>query len=207
MANRDGRSGISPFESLPEGLDYGKIGERLLAMQTEADVDLSVYEYGFTLLYDGETQSLRMEKPYHGENKEQIKMLKPDQVVHGKYSVTGLNHTHTTRNPFSGGDIAVFLSEPLLNSSGLLMRDGRLAVLLRSHETVSIQPADIEQLRLKWRGQMQERLNQHPVSTEAEFRAQSNRVLLAMGRTLANKYQFGYYIGSEPNSTQLQRVA
>lgn len=60
-ACREGRTGIAHIERLPQSLDFGIMGERLLQLRQQAN-DFTTHEYSLDVLYDPHTDSLRQTK-------------------------------------------------------------------------------------------------------------------------------------------------
>ena len=88
---------------------------------------------------------------------------------------------------------------------GLLMPDRTLAALVRSHDTLSLTTEQVYTYRKKWLAQLKERIEQTPTSPKNR-RDYHYRAVHAMVRTLAKRYQFGYYRSAAANSIVLQRV-
>ncbi len=117
----------------------------------------------------------------------------------------GYHHTHTNNSSFSPNDIASFLYLPFMRCFGLLMPDRTLAALVRSHDTLSLTTEQVYTYRKKWLAQLKERIEQTPTSPKNR-RDYHYRAVHAMVRTLAKRYQFGYYRSAAANSIVLQRV-
>lgn len=122
----------------------------------------------------------------------------------------GTIHSHPNEVPFSVGDVAHFLHELGASHTSfyvLSRPSGITEVLLMCRETDTLDAETAQQNYQRWDRAIEKRMEEVMGTTMSPDRAQVfTRINEAMLKTLAKKYQFGWYQNTVEQPTQLKRV-
>lgn len=162
------------------------------------------------VLADGLTARLAAEGLSDAQRSERLIQLYQLDTVDGRIvrDITpariGNVHSHTNPTPVSYFDLVTFLSTPELRIMIVGRPDGYSETIMKTDETTAIDAESKDDLSGRWSRLLDERV-EHGVRQERLSHLEANqRAQTALARSIANKYKFGYFAGTDIGS--LSRV-
>lgn len=195
--SRDRKRGLVSYERLPRELLVGKLGDK--AVQCGRETARDGKERGSVARFYRERQKIELKSELFVGTEKKVSVYFRDTPEHATRTV-GLIHSHPTPQSFSTGDLLSVLQYPETLFSLLSTSDHKIHALVTTHDTEWLSAKAGREKGELWDKQLEERFHavrqdslqslRQPLDVQAQIE-------LALVRTVAKKYKFGYYVGDE----------